>query len=595
MGPEKIYEDLSLVRDRARKVLGIVAVLFVGVVLYYWKVQVLDYRKYWKLAEANRLRERTLSAPRGVIMDRNGTILADNTAGFKVSFIRENCRDYEDSLRRISGMLGIEEETLRKRIEKGGKKFFFEPAVIKDNLAFEEVALIEARKLEFPELVVEVDPKRLYRFGRLAAHVLGYLQELTPEEVEREGAGGRRWGDMIGRTGIERQYDGRLVGRDGKLLEIVDNVGKSQGELGREEPRQGENIRLTLDYDLQKTAEELLEGREGAIVVLDVVRDEVLAMASYPTYDPNKFISRFTPDEWMNLVNDPAYPMENRAVRGLYSPGSIFKIVMGMAGLDAGFVNEDSAVFCGGSTSIYGHSFSCWFKPGHGLMNIGSGIKNSCNIYFYNLGRRMGIDAIARYGKMMGLGAKTGIDLPGEKEGLVPSSEWKMKAMNAPWFPGETISVAIGQGPLLVTPLQIAAMTALVAKRGIPSHPRLVAQDAPVHADPRRVEIRPSAFEGVIQGMWRSVNDEGTGKSAKVAGFDVCGKTGSTQVISTERAEKLARQNREVKTHSWFSGFAPRDKPLVAVTILVEYGGGGGATAAPLAQRLFELFRRKYD
>jgi penicillin-binding protein 2 len=401
---------------------------------------------------------------------------------------------------------------------------------------------------------------------------------------------------MIGRTGIEKQYEETLRGVDGRLLEVVDSLGKSRGERAREDPKRGGSLRLTLDFDLQRKAEEVLEGKEGAVVVLDPKSGDVLALASYPNFDPARFINRFTPEEWMILVGDPNFPLENRAIRGLYSPGSIFKIVMALAGLDAGYVNPETAYYCSGAQEIYGAVRRCWFKPGHGSMNLTNAIRNSCNIYFYNLGQRMGIVPIASYARMMGFGRKTGIDMPGEKEGLVPDPDWKKRTTGTVWYRGETISVAIGQGPLLVTPLQIAAMTACVANRGIPVSPRLAAEEGVPGNKGERVPMRPEVFESVVKGMWMSVNAEGTGRGARVEGFDVCGKTGSTQWISTERAERLAQQGREVrKTHSWFSGFAPMSDPKVVVTVLVEFGGGGGAAAAPLAGQIFDLYRKKYD
>jgi penicillin-binding protein 2 len=591
---EKIYEDLTLVQKRARIAFLALAIILAGVLFYYWKIQVLDHRKFFMMAEANRLRERVLPAARGVIRDRNAIILADNKAGFKVSLIRENMDDYGRSCLEISSLLGLEKQVLEERIAKYANVPKHEPIVIKDNLGLEEVSRVEARKYEFPELVVEAEPKRFYPFGKTGAHVLGYLQELTPEEIKSSTRKQRHPGDLGGKTGIEKEYDTRLIGTDGKIVEIVDNLGKSRGEMSRIDPGQGEDIRLTLDFDLQKKAEELLQDREGAVVVLDVRRGGILAMASYPTYDPNQFISRFSPAEWSTLINDPNFPLENRAIRGLYSPGSLFKPVIALAGLDAGLRDERTTSYCSGAIEIYGHPFNCWFRSGHGSMNLANAVKNSCNIYFYTLGKILGIERISQYARMLGLGQKTGVDIPGEKEGLVGDPGWKMKTSKTAWFPGETISVSIGQGPLLVTPLQAACLTALIAGRGKQVRPHLF-EDAFDILDPgASVPIAPAAFEKVIEGMWRSVNDEGTGRWAKVDGLDICGKTGSTQTVSTERAEVLSRRGREIKTHSWFSGFAPRTNPRAVVTVLVEFGGMGGATAAPLAREIFDLYSKKH-
>ena len=601
MPEDKIYEDLSLVRRRANTVFWVVAALTFLVLSYYWKVQILEHKKYSGLAEANRTRMRVLAAPRGLILDRNREILADNKASFKVSLIRENVKDADASFAAVSRLLGIDEQSLRNRVELFKDVQAFEPIVIEDGLSAVDVAPIESRRLEFPELVVESEPQRFYPKGTLASHVLGYLQERTPEEIRARPDQKIRAGEMVGRTGIERECDDILRGEDGSVFEVVDSLGRVRGEQARQFPVQGGEVVMTIDHRLQARAEEALEGREGVVVALDPRSGEILALASFPTFDPNRFITRFTPAEWLQLMNDPLSPLENRAIRGLYAPGSIFKLVMSMGGLGFGYVTEGTTAYCSGSTQIYGAVRHCWFAPGHGAMNLSDAIKNSCNIYFYQLGRRMGIDMIALAAGRMGLGRKTGIDLAGEKEGLVPSSEWKMEALKTPWYPGETISVAIGQGQLQVTPLQIAAMTALIAERGKRIRPHLfkaaaaeggggTEDDAGAAADARPL-FKTQVFESVISGMWRSANDGGTGRGAHVADFDVCGKTGSTQIMSRESAERLSRAGREIKTHSWFTGFAPRTNPRIVVTVLVEYGGGGGATAAPVAGRIFELFK----
>ena len=603
MPENRIYEDLSLVRRRANIVFWIVAALVVLALSYYWKVQILDHKKYESLAEANRMRMRVLAAPRGLIRDRTGGILADNRASFKVSLVRENVKDEAASYAAISRLLGIDEPTLRGRVALHKDLQPFEPIVIADGLGPADVAPIESRRLELPELVVESEPQRYYPGGGLAAHVLGYLQEQTPEEIQARPDRKIRPGEMVGKTGVEREYDDILRGEDGRVYEEVDSLGRVRGaiEQARQYPVQGKDVRLTIDPKLQAEAERSLEGREGVIVALDAESGGVLALASSPTYDPNRFITRFTPAEWSALKTDPLSPLENRAIRGLYAPGSIFKLVMSMGGLAFGYVTEGTTVYCSGSTQIYGAVRHCWFAPGHGAMDLADAIRNSCNIYFYTLGRRMGIDPIAQAATRLGLGRKTGIDLVGEKEGLVPSSQWKMETLKTPWYPGETISVAIGQGQLQVTPMQIAAMTALIAGRGTAKRPHLRDGITPavVGDEAQGSDVAPeftrANYEGVIAGMWRSVNEGGTGQGAKVPDFDVCGKTGSTQTMSRESAERLKRAGREIKTHSWFSGFAPRVGPKIVVTVLVEFGGGGGATAAPVAGRIFSLYKQELE
>ncbi|MBA7517384.1 Peptidoglycan D,D-transpeptidase MrdA [subsurface metagenome] len=603
MENNKVYEDLILVLRRSKKIFIFIQVVTVFLLLNFWKIQVLDHKKYWEKSEANRMREIVLPSQRGLIKDRGETILADNKASFKVSVIRENCKDYDKSCRKISRLLKIDEDVLKERIKKYESFPVFKPIVIKENLSFEEVAVIEARKLEFPELFLQAEPKRFYPFGNLAAHALGYIQELSGEEIKNGLYQQRRLGDLIGKTGVEKVYESTLVGTDGEALEIVDSMGRSKGEIAKREPEKGQNIILTLDYDLQEKAEELLEGREGAVVMMDPQTGEILALASYPTFDPNKFIDRFTPEEWLNLINSSEFPLENRAIRGQYAPGSIFKLVIDLGALELGIIDEETTFTCKGEIEIYNEPFTCWIEKGHGEMNLVQGIRNSCNIYHYQVGKKMGIDEISRYAKMLGFGAKTGIDLPGEKAGLVPNPQWKREVRKKRWQPGETISVAIGQGPLMVTPLQVALYTSIIANKGRKVTPHLLNSQSlageRVFSEKDAVDIELSTFETVIQGMWEVVNKGGTGWAANVKGFDICGKTGSTQLISTEKDKEKKveeeEEEEETKTHSWFTGFAPRDNPKIVVTVIIEYGGMGGATAAPIARKLFNSYRRKYD
>lgn len=601
MPVDGIYEDLTLVRRRARAVFLAVAAVLALVLVYYWKVQILEHRKFAGMAQANQTRMRVQAAPRGLILDRNRVILADNRASFKVSLVRERIKDPAASFARLSGLLGLDEATLRARVDLHKDLPQFEPIVVADGLRPEDIYPIESRRREFREIEVEAEPQRWYPGGTLAAHVLGYLQEPTPEEIRSRPEARLRPGQMIGRNGLERIYDDVLRGADGALYETVDSLGRVQSIRARTNPSPGEPLVLTVDVRLQRIAEQALEGREGVVVALDPATGGILALASNPTYDPNKFITRFTPAEWSQLMTDPLSPLENRAIRGLYAPGSIFKLVMGMGGLANGFIDASTSVYCSGSTEVYGSVRHCWFEPGHGAMDLDGAIKNSCNIYFYRLGQRMGIDLIAAAAGRLGLGRRTGVDLLGEKEGLVPSTQWKRTALKAPWYPGETISVAIGQGQLQVTPMQIAALTALVARRGeAMAPPHLVdgggaRTTAPAAPEAAGAAFGRAAYESVIAGMWRSANEGGTGQGARVEGFDVCGKTGSTQTMSRESAAALARAGREVKTHSWFSGFAPRVGPRIVVTVLVEFGGGGGATAAPVAGRIFEAFAREIE
>jgi penicillin-binding protein 2 len=604
MKNNKIYEDLSLIQTRAQITFAIVVGLFVFLLLSFWKIQILDYQEFWDKSEANRIREMSIPPQRGLITDRNGKILVKNIASFKASIIRENCKDYDEAYTRVSRLLDLEPEVVRERVSKYKSAPLFQPIVVKDDLTHDEVARIEARRHDLPELIIELEPKRNYPYGTFASHVFGYLQEISPDEMEMDQYKDRRLGDLVGKTGVEKQYEQILVGKEGQSLQIVDSIGRKIEEISHTDAIRGHDVMLALDFDLQRKAEEILANREGAVVVMKPDTGEILAMASFPNFDPNKFINRFSPEEWIDLMNSPEFPLENRTIRGLYSPGSIFKPSMALAGLDLNVINEHTVFTCRGSLLVYGQPRACWRGEGHGPLNIISAIEHSCNIYFYELGKRIRIEDISRYARMLGFGYSTGVDIPGEKVGLVPDPEWKRRVRDEPWYPGETISVAIGQGPLLVTPLQVAAHTALIANRGKAVTPNLLKAKSGIPRNPSLtnerksrppLSIPESVFERIVQGMWQAVNGKGTARAARVSRFDVCGKTGSAQVISTEAAKKLAQQKKEIKTHSWFTGFAPKDNPEIVVTLIVEYGGGGGATAAPSARQLFDLYKKKYD
>jgi len=604
MNNGRIYEDLSLTFKRAQKTIIVMGILFIFLFLFFWKVQVLDHQKYWQRSEANRIREVILPPQRGLIKSRDGDILAKNIGSYTVSIIRENSNNLEESYPKIAELLNLDEEELRMRVNEFKALPLFQPIVIKDELSLEDVSQIEARKVDLPELYIQTEPKREYPMGSFASHVLGYLQQISLAELKSEEYSQRRAGTLVGKTGIERQYENQLLGTEGRLLEVVDSLGRVRGEISRTPPINGESVWLTLDLKLQEKAEEILEGREGAVIVMDARTGEVLAMASYPRYDPNRFINRFTPEEWTSLRDDPESPLDNRAIRGLYAPGSVFKLTMGLAALQTKVITASTTQLCTGSVIIYNRPQSCWYQPGHGNVNLYSAIQHSCNIFFYQIGKQMDIDTIARYADMLGFGRLTGIDLPGENKGLFPDRAWKMQAREEPWYPGETINISIGQGQIQATPLQVAIHTAVIANRGKKITPVLKGHIGDESAQnqrdidvttPELVDIDPSHIEKVIRGAWLAVNEGGTAAGARVPGFDVCGKTGSTQLISRELAKILAQRNIVTKTHSWFTGFAPLRDPQVVVTVLIEYGGGGGETAAPLSKLLFELYREIYD
>jgi penicillin-binding protein 2 len=437
---------------------------------------------------------------------------------------------------------------------------------------------------------VEVQQTRLYRHREQTAHVIGYIGEATPEEIERSG-GVVTPGDVTGKKGIEKRYDAVLRGKDGERVVVVDSRGELLREYGRVPSVSGRDLTLSLDLELQQEAASWLDGPDkvGAIIVMDPRNGELLTLVSSPSFNSNLFTHRLQENDWQALLEAPNNPLQNRAMQNAYSPGSTFKIVMATAGLSEHLIDEHFRLSCGGSTVIYNHSFRCWRKDGHGSVNVVEALERSCDVFFYHLGQRLGIERIARYARLFGLGAPTGIDIPGEKEGLVPDAAWSLKARHQPWYAGETISVAIGQGPMLLTPLQMAAMTAMVANGGYRVTPHLV-ENLP-YPPPQKVSLDPQALALVRKGLWAVVNEPaGTAyTAARVPGLDVAGKTGSVQVIAQKVRTKAESLPFKYRDHGWFTSFAPESDPRLVVSVFVEHGGSGH-NAAPIARALYQKY-----
>ncbi|HSR49763.1 MAG TPA: penicillin-binding protein 2 [Acidobacteriota bacterium] len=585
-----LYQRLAVLRV----VFGLILFLLLGKL---WHLSVIHYQYYDDQARNNRIRRVPLVAPRGLILDREGRVLADNAPASKLLVFRDEMEDDPRATAAfIARGLGLSIAQVEASIKEASRKVGrFRPLEVTGSLSLDQVAYFRARQAEHPEVRISRQPRRLYRQGALAAHLLGFVGEITEEQLSRPEFSQFKPGDVVGKFGLERSYNDLLTGQDGHVLLRVNSQGKSDAETLRVPPVQGETLRTTLDLDLQSAAEEALGEDIGALVALDPRNGEVLAMASTPDYDPNAFAKGLTPRQWEEL-NNPGRPLQNRAIQNAYSPGSIFKLVMAAAGLKSGVYSLDTTVYCNGGATIYGHRFRCHHAGGHGRVGLELAIERSCNVYFYQMGRQMPIDTIHHYASQFGLGQATGIDLPGEVTGLLPSTEWKRRVRGEPWYPGETISVSIGQGPINVTPLQLARAIGIAATGRAP-RPHLAmrdqaGQEAPVN---RLEDFNPRHIEAIRQGMWRAVNNWGTARAARVDGFDVCGKTGTAQVISRETLEKLSQEEAaRFTTNAWFAGFAPRDNPEIVVVALVQQGGGGGAKAAPMAGKLFDLYYRKH-
>jgi penicillin-binding protein 2 len=577
---------------------ALLVVLFMGIFIAFWSVQIVNNEKYRQLALRNITRKVDLPAPRGMIVDRSGTVLAENKINFTLYLVRENVENLEKTIQRASFFSGKSSADIQQIIAKYKKYASFYRIPIKSNLPRGTVIFIQSRQDEFPEFEIDMEPSRTLPLAESAAHVLGYLSEVSEAELNAGAPGEYSLGDAIGRSGIEKQYEAFLKGVKGRQTVIKNNVEKVQQVSTDRQPVIGATVVLTLDIGLQRFIEELLGSESGVVGVVDLRTGGILALVSKPAFDPEIFSQEMAPEEWLAISNDPQKPLQDKFLQGIYSPGSVFKIVMALAGLQEKLISPELTVFCTGSQVFYDRVFHCGNASGHGRVNLFSALEHSCNIFFYNLGRRMDIDTIARYSRLLGLGAASGIDLPSENTGLVPGSAWKLETYHQRWFPGETISVAIGHGSLNVTPVQLLKLIATVALRGrmptlhllqrIEKQGRVIREFAPEF---RRVPIAEENFEQVIEGLFRVVNLQGTGRAASVPGLDICGKTGTGQIIAKDNPRyKLLTRDKKFMPNSWFVSFAPRVNPRLAMVVLVENGGDAGAIAAPLAGQIYKRY-----
>jgi penicillin-binding protein 2 len=565
-----------------------------------WQLQIIQGSEYAQQAEHNRMRIIEVVAPRGTISDRNHIPLVENRPSFDVLLYRESMRDLAATTKFLATKLGISSEDLKARLDRSRATGRYRPIVVKEDVSMQDISLIEAYRGDHPEIQLGPEPRRLYHYGKLAAHLLGYLGEISEEELSEDRFPGAKSGSLVGQSGVERIYNHFLVGKDGERQVLVDSMGREVGLLSEVDSTIGGEVQLTLDLDLQAVAEKALEGKVGSIIAMDPRNGEILAMANSPSYDPNDFSTHISENDWRRLINDPQSPMQNRAIQSSYSPGSVFKPIIAVAALDEGIIDERFSVTCTGSVIHYGRAYHCLAKNGHGRLKLEEAIARSCNIFFYEVGRRLGISKINGHARALGLGVRTGVDLPGERAGVMPGPEWKQETYGSKWYAGETISVSIGQGAVSVTPLQILRAISAIATEG-----KLVTPHLLLHAEGdsgsdikwpiTQIPIDKENFDRVREGMWRSVNDYGTGHNAAIPGLDLCGKTGTAQVIGSETKRKLMDEQDEIEDHSWFVGFGRRDNPEIAVVVFIEHGGMGGVTAAPLAKQIFMVYFNKNE
>jgi penicillin-binding protein 2 len=562
---------------------ALVGVAFLVIVGQLWYLQVLEGGHFRDASDKNRLRVRPIAAPRGILFDRHGLPLVDNRPAFTLSLIPREMDKPEVILGRLAALLRISYEELVEAMSRVSPDSFV-PVRVRRGLSLEEVAKVEEWKLELPGVIVEVEPQRAYPNSRFAAHLLGYVREANEEQLKQ---GRFRRGDMVGQSGLERLLDEFLRGRDGGERIEVDAMGRPMRLIQKSEPQPGAEVITTIDRRIQEAAERAMEGHAGAVVVMDPRTGDVLAMISTPAYEIDQFTGSIDRAAWVKVIQDPAHPLLNRAIQSQYAPGSVFKIVVAAAGLQEGTLAPGDRVHCGGDFHLGAWTFKDWKEGGHGTVDLHRAIAQSCNIFFYQAGLKVGAPTITQYASAFGFGQATGIDLMGEKLGLVPKPRVDRRGRKL-WLGGDVVNISIGQGTILVTPMQVARFMSAVANGGVLWKPRLVQRIArldrgEVWADPGRVtghvELSPMVWAFLRQALWAVVNDGGTGGAARIPGLDIAGKTGTAQMIAKSRAERG-------EDHAWFAAFAPVKEPEVVVVVLVERGGKGGQVAAPIARQI---------
>ena len=568
-------------------IVGMLTILLLG----FWKLQVVDSDKYGQLAERNRVRSIPIIAPRGRMLDRDGRVLVDNYPSFSVLLLRDDPAEIEKNLPAIAEGLGLSLDDLKEQLYNTKNLPKFQPIVIKPEATQADVAFIESHRADIPLLEMLMVHRRRYLPGGFMAHASGYVGEVSEQQIEASN-GKLRPGDIAGKSGLERQYNDLLVGTDGMRRVIVNSVGKEMGRLSQQEVIPGKQIQLTIDYDLQQVAETGLGDKKGAVVAMDPRTGEVLAFASHPAPDPNDFAVRVSKEEWQRLNEDPDRPLLNRVTQAQIAPGSVFKIIMATAMLESKTPPENFTAFCPGYGIFYGQMHKCWVygKSAHGSVSLHEAIVRSCDVFFYNVGMRMGIGTISKYAKMLGLGERTGIDMPAEEPGLVPTEEWVERVYHHKWYPGSTISVAIGQGSVMVTPLQVAYVIGGIASGGEFKQPHML-KDAQKVGE-KHVELAEHTVEEVTRGMFGVVNEPGgTGIAIKLQGIEFCGKSGTAQMMSYSAASRLGLG--KGKNDGWFVGYAPRRNPEIVVAAVVQDTAEHGGTAAGPVVR--DIVKAYYD
>jgi penicillin-binding protein 2 len=576
----------------------VVGIVFLFLVIRLWHLQILNTDDYQAMSENNRLRFVPVAASRGAILDRTGKVLVSNRPSFSLAVIPQEVTDKEALLTLLSNLLGLDRADMAERWEKNKGRAKYYPIVLASNITRDYVEIIEENRLRLPGIEIEMKPVREYTSEQLAAHLLGYIGEVSEKELNSTSFEEYNPGDYIGKNGIERALEKELHGGDGGRQLEVDARGRVLRTISESYPTVGNSVVLTIDAAVQKQAERAFGDQAGAAVVMDVTNGEILAFVSNPGFDPSFFSGKLPADVWQGYLDDKRHPLENKALSGQYPPGSTFKMITALAGLQDNKINESTSINCSGSYELGTSTFKCWNKKGHGATNLHKSLRESCDVFFYQLGEKLGVDKIAAIAQAFKLGTPLGVELLNERSGLIPTSEWKQKRFGKRWYHGETLSVAIGQGAVLLTPIQLASMTATIANEGTIYRPHLVKRIVDVDGKILRetkteiigtASFSKESFRLVKQGMLAVVNEPGgTGAMARMYDVKVAGKTGTSQVVKLRDSKKSTPY--QYRDHALFVAFAPFEKPEVAVAVVVEHGEHGGAAAAPIAGRILRAY-----
>jgi len=578
---------------------GAFFILFVR--LFY--LQVIQGEELRRLSENNCIRLQSTNPSRGLIYDRNGNLLVDNRPSFDLNIVLKDAKPVEKTVEKLSKYIGVPESELMSKIESSKTVSSYKPILLKKDIGRDALAAIEVRKFDLPGVFVDVKPRRHYIEQKTAAHLIGYLSEINPDELSSGDYPGYSVGDYIGKFGAEKTFEPFLQGKRGGRQVEVNVMGQVVRVLKTVDAQPGKNIYLTIDLNVQKTAEALLKGKAGAVTVMDPQTGQILALASSPSFDPNTFVDGMSHEQWDALVSNPLRPLENKVVQGEYPPGSTFKIVTAMAGLEEGVIDKDTTFFCPGYYKYGNRVYRCWKHSGHGDVNVIEALAQSCDVFFYQVGQKLGVDRLAMYAVACGLGSPTRINLDHEAKGLIPSSQWKKRRMGVDWQGGETLSVAIGQGYDLATPLQMLALISAVGNGGKLYKP-LILKSVRVPGGAVVLESKPQLvgklpvsrqnLEIIKEGLKEVVNNpKGTAwRAAHIEGIDISGKTGTSQIVgrSNERNVSKKEPSNQFEPHAWFVAYAPSDNPKIAVSVIIEHGGHGSSAAAPIAKEIIETY-----